>query len=145
MTGFKDAYVPVFEAVQEILQKQKELQQVVLGKNLKQLDSFDKLPIAIINTDEAKVAPSGGLADYELKIPIILDVIIVEYEAENWFDKMSKVMGEIVDAFLDDTTLGGRVRDLVWTGYAPGTITFEDAVFYGGEIRFTATLDYEKS
>ena len=80
-----------------------------------------------------------------MKIPIILDVIIVEYEAENWFEKMSKVMGEIVDALLDDTTLGGKVRDLVWTGYSPGTITFEDAVFYGGEIRFTATLDYEKS
>ncbi len=145
MTGFKDAYVPVFTAVQDILQKLKSLQQVVLGQNLKQIDNLKKLPIAIVITDIAKAASTDDRSSYELSVPVIVDVAIVEYEAENWFDKMNTVMAEIVDALLDDPTLGGAVRDLVWTSYAPGTLTMGDVVLYGGEIKFVATLDYTNS
>ena len=54
---------------------------------------------------------------------------------------LGAVMGEIVDALLDDVALGGNVQDLIWTSYASGTITFQDVVYYGGEIRFVATLN----
>ena len=145
MTGFKDAYVAVFEAVQEILQKQKELQQVILDKDAKEIDSIDKLPMAIITMDETKATPTDGTVGYELKIPIVVVAIIVEYEKENWFDKMNLVMGEIVDALLDDVTLGGAVRDLVLSSYFPGKITLQDKVYRGGVIQFTATLDYTNS
>jgi hypothetical protein len=145
MAGFKDAYVPVFTAVQDALNKLQGLQQVILGKNLKQIDTLDNLPIAIINTDVAKVAAIDGVCGYQLQVPIVLDVIIVEYEAENWFDKMSTVMSEIVDALLADVTLGGKLQDLAWTSFAPGTITFQDVTYYGGEIRFMATLNFALS
>jgi len=55
---------------------------------------------------------------------------------------LGAAMGEIVDALLDDVTLGGNVQDLILTSYAPGTITFQDVVYYSGEIRFVATLNY---
>ena len=145
MTKFKDAYMPVFTAVQDILAKINSLQQVIIGKSLKQIDTLDNLPIAIINSDLAKVAPEDATIGFELKVPIIIDVIIVEYEAENWFEKMSDVMGDIVDALLADPTLGNVVTDLLWTSYAPGTIAFQDVVYHGGEIRFVATLNFAAS
>jgi hypothetical protein len=143
--SFMAAYVPVFTAVQDTLLKLQELQQVILGKNLKQIDTLDSLPIAVINTDLTKVTPTDTTSGYELKIPIIVDVVIVEYETETWFEKMSQVMGAIVDALLSNPTLGGAVSDLLFNSYAPGTITFQDAVYYGGEIRFLATLNYTAS
>jgi hypothetical protein len=66
-------------------------------------------------------------------------------QSNDWFEKMSQVMGAIVDALLNNPTLSGAVSDLLFTSYAPGTITFQDAVYYGGEIRFLATLNYTAS
>ncbi len=144
MTGFKAAYVAVFEAVQEVLQKQKTLQQgqVVLDKDAKEIDSLDKLPLIILTMDETKAVPTDGTAKYELKVPIVVVAVIVEYEKENWFDKMNVVMGEVVDALLDTPTLNGAVRDLALASYFPGKITLQDKVYRGGVIQFNATLDY---
>jgi hypothetical protein len=143
--GFKDSYVPVFNAIRDTLSNLECLKQVNLGKNLKQIDNLNSLPVAIINTDLAKVTPSDGITGYQVQIPIILDVIIIEYEAPDWFEKMNTVMSEIVDAFLLNPTLGGQLQDLVWTSYAPGTISLQDCAYYGGEIRFMATLNYAAS
>jgi phosphohistidine swiveling domain-containing protein len=84
LSGFKDAYVAVFTAVQDILQKQKQLQQVILDKDATEIDSADKLPLAIITMDETKATPTEGTVGYELKVPIVVVAVIVEYEKENW-------------------------------------------------------------
>lgn len=118
---------------------------MILDKDATEIDSADKLPLAIITMDETKATSTEGTVGYELKIPIVVVAVIVEYEKENWFEKMNVVMGEIVDALLDDVTLGGKVRDLVLTSYFPGKITLQDKVYRGGVIQFTATLDYENS
>jgi len=143
--GFKDAYIPVFTAIRDTLSNLDCLKQIILGKNLKQIGNLNSLPVAIINTDLAKVTPIDGFSGYQVQIPIVLDVIIIEYEAPDWFEKMNTVMSEIVDVLLMDPTLEGKLQDLVWTSYAPGTISLQDCTFYGGEIRFMATLDYSAS
>ena len=143
--GFKDSYVPVFNAIRDTLSNLDCLQQIILGKSLKQIGNLNNLPVAIINTDLAKVVPSDGVSGYQVQIPIVLDVIIIEYEAPEWFEKMNTVMSEIVDALIVNPTLEGKLQDLVWTSYAPGTISLQDCTFYGGEIRFMAILDYSAS
>ena len=49
-----------------------------------QVDTLDNLPIAIITTDEAKVTPINGSTGYWLKIPVIIDVVIVEYRGREF-------------------------------------------------------------
>ncbi len=144
MTGFKDSYVAVFEAVKTLLEKQKSLQQgqITYDKDASEIESLDKLPLLIITMTETKAVGTDGYGSYELKIPIVIAAVTVEYEQDNWFDNMITVMGAIVDALLDDPTLGSIVRDFVFVSFHPGKFTLQDRAFRGGFINFMATLDF---
>ena len=140
MAGFYAAYKPIFEAVQTQISTKPSVDTVVLGEKF----SLGNYPKAVINAEPTENVKPGvfGLA---LEVPVPFGVVLVvrEYEPEDWFENVIKVMCDVVDAILSDRNLGGHVKDCVLTGFAPGEIKFQDKLLYGGSLKFKAVLLYE--
>lgn len=137
--GFYDVYKAVFDAVKTAIATKATIKTVVLGGQF----TVGKLPKAIINTEPAPIEPleMGDMLDVKVNFSVVL--AILEYTPKDWFTDIIKVMGDVVDAVLADRTLGGKAKDCVLTGFAPGEIKFtevKDKLFYGGTIRFQAVL-----
>ena len=110
---------------------------VIVGEQF----SYGLLPKAIINAEPAPIAPvnMGGLLNVSVFFSVVL--VIQEYEPKDWFVDVIAPMGDVVDAILADRKLGGKVKDIVPVGFAPGEIKFADnKVLFGGIVRFQAVL-----
>jgi hypothetical protein len=138
MTGYYGSYEAVFDAVKSALDAKKSLKTVILGERF----TVGGLPKAIINAEPAPMGQATMSELIETKVRGSIVLVILEYEPNDWFTDIISVMGDVVDAFLADRSLGGVVFDCYPTGFAPGEIKFKEKVFYGGVVRWEATLHY---
>jgi len=153
--GFYSAYKAVFDAVKAALvyvaavppvgedlgspaQGVESIKTVILGERF----TVGGLPKAIINAELAPLgqASMGELTETKVRGSIVL--VILEYEPKDWFTDIIAVMGDCVDAILEDRSLGGVVFDCSPTAFAPGEIKFKEKVFYGGVVRWEAVMHY---
>jgi hypothetical protein len=149
VTTFYASYKAVFDAVKTALvyvpaedevpaQGVESIKTVVLGEQF----THGNLPKAIINAEPAPVgqASMGDFLEVRVRGSIIL--VIREYEPEDWFTDIISVMGDVVDALLDDRTLGGVCFDSTPTGFSPGEVKFKEKVYFGGVVRWEAIMHY---
>ena len=155
MTGFYSAYKAVFDAIKAALvyvaavpaegedpgspaRGVESIKTVILGERF----TVGGLPKAIISADPAPIgqATMGELLEAKVRGSIVL--VILEYEPEDWFTDIIAVMGDVVDALLEDRTLGGAAFDCITTGFAPGEVKFKEKVFFGGVVRWEAVVHY---
>jgi hypothetical protein len=137
--GYYTSYKAVFEAVKAAVEAKDAIQTVILGERF----TVGGLPKAIINAEPSPIgqATMGELTETKVRGSIVL--VILEYEPEDWFTEIIAVMGDCVDAILDDRTLNGSVFDCKPTGFSPGEIKFQEKVFFGGVVRWEAIMHYE--
>ena len=137
--GYYSSYKAVFDAVKAAVEAKESIKTVILGERF----TVGDLPKAIINAEPAPIgqAAMGEFTETRVRGSIVL--VILEYEPEDWFTEIIAVMGDCVDAILDDRTLGGVVFDCSPTGFAPGEVKFKEKTFYGGIVRWEATMHYE--
>ena len=137
--GYYSSYKAVFEAIKDALESVSSINSTVLGERF----TVGSLPKAIISAEPSPIgqATMGEITETKVRGSIVL--VILEYEPKDWFDDIISVMGDVVDAILDDRTLDGSVFDCSPTGFAPGEVKFNDKTFYGGVVRWEATMHYE--
>ena len=154
--GYYACYKAVFDAVKAALvyvaavppegedpgspaQGVESIKTVILGERF----TVGGLPKAIISAEPAPIgqAAMGEVTETKVRGSIVL--VILEYEPKDWFDDIISVMGDVVDAILADRTLGGAVFDCIPVGFAPGEVKFKEKTFYGGVVRWEATMHYE--
>ena len=134
MADFYSTYKAVFDAVKAAIKEKESITTVILGEQF----SLGDLPKAIINALPAPVKPGALASRFEVQVNFSVVLVILEYEPEDWFMDIIAVMGDVVDAVLADTTLGGAVRFVHPTSFSPGEIKFRDKTLYGGVVGFTA-------
>ena len=153
--GFYSAYKAVFDAVKAALvyvaavpaegedpgspaRGVESIKTVILGERF----TVGGLPKAIISAEPAPIgqATMGELLEAKVRGSIIL--VILEYEPKDWFTDIIAVMGDVVDALLEDRTLAGAAFDCIPLGFAPGEVKFKEKVFYGGVVRWEAIVHY---
>lgn len=138
MMGFYAAYKAVFDAVKAAIEAKSSIKSVLLGEQF----TYGQLPKAVVNALPSPIS-QGTLGELlEVKVGFSVILVINEYEPTDWFQDVIAVMAEVVDAVLADRSLGGKAADCVPVSFAPGEIKFENKLFYGGEIRFQATIYY---
>lgn len=137
--GYYDDYKAVFNAVKAAVETKDSIKTVILGERF----SVGGLPKAIINAEPAPIGQAAMGEFTETKIRGNIVLVILEYEPKDWFTDIIAVMGDCVDAILEDRSLGGAVFDCSPTGFAPGEIKFKENVFYGGVVRWEATMHHE--
>lgn len=137
--GYYTSFKAVFDAVKAAVESKDSVKTVVLGEQF----SVGGLPKAVINAEPSPIgqATMGELTETKVRGSIIL--IILEYEPKDWFTDIISVMGDCVDAILEDRTLNGTVFDCIPTSFSPGEIKFKEKIYYGGIVRWEATLHYE--
>ena len=137
--GYYTSFKAVFDAVKAAVEAKDSVKTVVLGEQF----SVGNLPKAVINAEPSPIgqATMGELTETKVRGSIIL--IILEYEPKDWFTDIISVMGDCVDAILEDRTLNGSVFDCIPTSFSPGEIKFKEKIYYGGIVRWEATLHYE--
>ncbi len=136
--GFYTSYKDVFDAVKAAIETKSAIKSVLLGEQF----TYGQLPKAVINALPSPIS-QGTLGELlEVKVNFSVILVINEYEPKDWFTDIIAVMADVVDAVLADRTLGGKAADVIPTSFAPGEIKFENKLFYGGEIRFQATVYY---
>ena len=154
--GYYACYKAVFDAVKSALvyvaavppegedpgspaQGVESIKTVILGERF----TVGGLPKAIISAEPAPIgqAAMGEVTETKVRGSIVL--VILEYEPKDWFDDIIAVMGDVVDAILEDRTLGGAAFDCIPIGFAPGEVKFKEKTFYGGVVRWEAVLHYE--
>ena len=140
MTGFYEAYKPIFDAVEAQIKTKTSIKTVIVGEKF----TLGSYPKAVINAEPSDDISQGAFGPL-LEVPVRFSVILVirEYEPEDWFDDVIKVMCDVVDSVLAERTLNGHAKDCFLMGFAPGEIKFQDKLLYGGSIRFKAVLLYE--
>jgi hypothetical protein len=137
--GFYASYKAVFDAVKAAVETKSSIKTVILGEQF----TVRELPKAIVNAEPAPIgqATMGELLEVKVRGSIVL--VILEHEPKDWFTDIILVMGDVVDAILEDRTLAGTAFDCIPTGFAPGEIKFKDKLFYGGVVRWEAIVHYE--
>ena len=136
--GYYESYKAVFDQVETVISGLTNISQVVTGRRFR----VQSLPLAIINPRDTRIvqAEIGDLLQNEIEFDVIL--IVRETEPEDWFADVLDPLGDIVDAILNDRTLSGTVQDVIPTFFAPGEITFQNRLYYGGVARFSALMFY---
>ena len=139
--GFYTTYKAVFDAVKAQVETKSSIKTVVLGEQF----TVGNLPKAIINAEPSPItqATLGSLLQARVNFSVILTIL--EYAPKDWFTDIISVMADVVDAILADRSVGGKAKDCIPTGFAPGEIKFQDNLFYGGVVRFEALLLYQPS
>ena len=137
--GYYSSFKAVFDAVKTAVETKDSVKTVVLGEQF----SVGNLPKAVINAEPSPIgqATMGELTETKVRGSIIL--IILEYEPKDWFTDIITIMGDCVDAILEDRTLTGSVFDCIPTSFSPGEIKFKEKIYYGGIVRWEAQLHYE--
>ncbi len=141
MTGFYNDYKAVFEAVKTAVQSKATIKTVVLGEQF----TMGALPKAVVGAIASPMKQYLLGDQLEVKIRGSVILVILEHVPKNWFTDVISVMGDVIDAILADRTLGGKCADCLPTAFIPGEIKFTEASYYGGEIRFEATLYHPSS
>ena len=137
--GFYTKYKAVFTAIQTaIATKSATIPTCVLGEQF----TPGALPKAIINAEPSPIGQATMGTYLEAKVRGSVILVIRDYEPDDWFSDIISVMGDVMDALLKDRTLNGAVFDSTPTGFSPGEIKFQNKVYYGGIIRWEATLHY---
>jgi len=136
--SFYACYKAVFDAVKATVETKSAIETVILGERF----TVGGLPKAILNAEPAPIgqATMGELLEVKVRGSIVL--VILEYEPKDWFTDIISVMGDVVDAILEDRTLGGVAFDCRPTGFAPGEIKFKEKVFFGGVVRWEAIVHH---
>ena len=136
--GYYASFKAVFEAIKAAVEAKESIKTVILGERF----TIGSLPKAIINAEPSPIgqAAMGEFTETRVRGSIVL--IILEYEPEDWFNDIIAVMGDCVDAILEDNSLGGVVFDCIPTGFAPGEIKFKEKTYFGGVVRWEAILHY---
>jgi hypothetical protein len=137
--GFYSSYKAVFDAMKVAVETKNSIKTVILGERF----TVGGLPKAIVNAEPAPIgqATMGEMLEVKVRGSIVL--VILEYEPKDWFTDIIKVMGDVVDAILEDRTLAGTAFDCIPTGFAPGEVKFKEKVFFGGVIRWEAIVHYD--
>lgn len=137
--GYYSSYKAVFDAVKAAVEAKESIKTVILGERF----TVGDLPKAIINAEPAPIgqAAMGEFTETRVRGSIVL--VILEYEPEDWFTDIIAVMGDCIDAILEDRSLGGVAFDCSPTGFAPGEVKFKEKTFYGGVVRWEAIIHYE--
>ena len=138
MTGYYDSYKAVFDALKTAIETKESIKTVILGEQF----SHGSLPKAIVNPDPSPIGQASMGTFLETRVRGSIVLVILEYEPKDWFTDIISVMGDVVDALLADRTVGGTCFDLTPTGFSPGEVKFHDKVFYGGVVRWEASLHY---
>ena len=136
--GYYASYKAVFDAVKAAVEAKESIKTVILGERF----TVGSLPKAIINAEPSPMGQAAMGEFTETKVRGSIVLVILEYEPEDWFDDIIAVMGDCVDAILEDRSLGGVVFDCSPTGFAPGEIKFKEKTFYGGVVRWEAILHH---
>ena len=137
MTKYYDAYKPVFDRVKTDLEAlSTTIKKVVLGEQFR----VTELPMAIISPDPTDIGQAvfGTTLDNKVNMSVVL--LIRETEPTNWFTDIVSVMGDVVDAILADRTLNGKATDIFPTLFAPGEVRTSGKLYYGGLVKFRATM-----
>ena len=111
---------------------------VVLGEQF----TLGALPKAIINAEGSPIDQATLGSMLSVKVNFTVVCVIRDYAPKDWFIDIIPVMADVVDAILADRTLKGTVMDVTPTAFYPGEIKFDDKLFFGGVIRFSAELLY---
>ena len=136
--GYYASYKAVFDAMKAAVETKESIKTVILGERF----TLGSLPKAIINAEPAPIGQAAMGEFLETRVRGSIVLIILEYEPEDWFNDIIAVMGDCVDAILEDRSLGDVVFDCSPTGFAPGEIKFKEKTFYGGVVRWEAILHY---
>ena len=136
--GYYESYKAVFDRVETVIGGLANVSQVVTGGRFR----VQSLPLAIINPRETRIeqAEIGDMLQNQIEFDVIL--IVRETEPDDWFADVLDPLGDIVDAILADRTLNGTVKDVIPTFFAPGEITFQNRLYYGGVAHFSALMFY---
>ena len=137
--GFYASYKAVFDAVKSVIQTKSAIKTVVLGEQF----TMGQLPKAIISAEPSPVKQAilGDMIEAKVRGSVVL--VIMSNQPKDWFANIISVMGDVVDALLEDRTLCGAAFDCIPTGFTPGEIKFKEASYYGGEVRFEAVIHHE--
>jgi len=139
--GFYTSYKAVFDQLDTTISAIESIKQVVTGEQFK----ITNLPLAIINPEDMSLT-QGEIGDLlECVVGFSIIIVVRETEPEDWFNEVISVMGDVMDAILNDRTLNGTVKDAIPTFFSPGEITFRNRLYYGGLIRFSALMHYTPS
>ena len=111
---------------------------VVLGEQF----TLGALPKAIINAEGSPIDQATLGSMLSVKVNFTVVCVIRDYAPKDWFIDIIPVMADVVDAILADRTLKGTVMDVTPTAFYPGEIKFDDKLFFGGVVRFSAELLY---
>jgi len=139
--GFYTTYKAVFDAVKTQIETKSSIKTAVLGEQF----TVGNLPKAIINAEPSPISQATLGTRLQARVSFSVILTILEYEPKDWFTDIISVMADVVDAVLADRSLGGKAKDCIPTGFAPGEIKFQDKLFYGGAVRFEALLLYQPS
>jgi hypothetical protein len=112
------------------------LKTVVLGEQF----TLGDLPKAIINAEESPINQAALGSSLSVKVNFSVICVIRDYAPKDWFIDIIPVMADVVDAILADRSLSGSVMDVTPTGFYPGDLKFDDKLFFGGVVRFSAEL-----
>jgi hypothetical protein len=117
------------------------LKTVVLGEQF----TLGDLPKAIINAEGSPIDQANLGSVLSVKVNFSVVCVIRDYAPKDWFIDVIPVMADVVDAVLADRSLRGSVMDVTPTGFYPGEIKFDDRLYFGGVVRFSAELLYTPS
>jgi hypothetical protein len=137
--GFYADYKAVFDAIKTAIGMKSTIKTVVLGEQF----TMSPLPKAIISADPSPIKQFLQSDQLDVKVRGNIVLVILSHEPADWFVNIIAVMGDVVDAILADRTLGGVVSDCIPTSFIPGEVKFKEQSYYGGEIRFEATMYHE--
>lgn len=138
LMGFYTEYKAVFDAVKAKISTKSSIKTVVLGEQF----TVGGLPKAIINAEPSPISQATLGSRLQVKVNFSVVLVVLEYEPKDWFKDIVSVMADVVDAVLADRSLGGKAKDCIPVGFAPGEIKFQDKLLYGGAVRFEALLHY---
>jgi len=136
--GFYTEYKAVFDAVKSKISTKSSIKTVVLGEQF----TVGGLPKAIINAEPSPISQATLGSRLQVKVNFSVVLVVLEYEPKDWFKDIVSVMADVVDAVLADRSLGGKAKDCIPVGFAPGEIKFQDKLLYGGAVQFEALLHY---
>ncbi len=137
--GFYASYKAVFDAVKSAIQTKSAIKTVVLGEQF----TMGQLPKAIISAEPSPIKQAIQGETIEVRVRGSIVLVIMSNVPKDWFSNIISVMGDAADAILQDRTLGGAAFDCVPVSFIPGEIKFKEATYYGGEVRFEATVNHE--
>lgn len=140
MTGFGDSYNAVFAAAATIFGGVTGIKKAVDSM----LALGPDFPQVLITPEPSPSEPGAVASVLDVTVNFSVAVLVTVVEPKNWRKEIVPVMGLVSDAVLANASLNGSVRNCHQTLFAPGELAFKNRVFYGGVIKFSARLRYQK-